>query len=211
MTTIRMFLTPGGFAAALTCLVLTACGQPGTTDSGMMPMPDAYMAMGDGGMPMPDAYVPDSDAGMPDGDAGTDGGGTCTADMMLNRVSPPCDPDNNPDFGPGTGPTGLEGHVGTSHDWQSPSGVFGTGLDTDPMGRIELGFHCAEAGSDPYQGFFYYSADGIWYANWVNRHVPGIQGNHARITFDADFRGATLEVFDGGSDTPRATYRLLAV
>ncbi|HVO28426.1 MAG TPA: hypothetical protein VMT81_00355, partial [Candidatus Paceibacterota bacterium] len=91
MTTIRMFLTPGGFAAALTCLVLTACGQPGSSDSGMMPMPDAYM--GDGGMPdMPDAYtMPDNDSGMPDVDAGmdADGGGSCTTGCTSQPDLPP--------------------------------------------------------------------------------------------------------------------------
>ena len=208
----RMFLTPGSFMAALTCLVLAACGGPTPADSGMMPDPDAYMADGDGGMPMDDAYVPpDHDSGMPDVDAGMDAGEmtTCTSDMMVNRVSPPCDPDTPEGVGPGTGPTGLEGHIGPGHSWNSP-GTFETGADwlSDPMGRIGISMPVIEAGAEPYIGWFYYGADGIWYANWRNRALPGTQGNHARITFSADHMTATLEVFDGGSDTPSMTVPL---
>jgi hypothetical protein len=210
----RMFLNPGSFAAALTCLVLAACGGPSPSDSGMMPDPDAYMAMDDGGMPMDDAYVPDHDSGMPDVDAGMDAGemGTCTSDMMVNRVSPPCDPDNNPDFGPGIGPTGLEGlvsgpgHVGPT--WNTATSSFEIYQSSDSMGRTWIAVPCGECSIVPDTNRFYFSADGVFYVNWVNRHVPGVQGNHARITFSADHMTATLEVFDGGSDTPSMTVTL---
>jgi len=205
-TTNRGFLNPGGLAAALTCLVLAACGQPGSMDSGMMPMPDAHMPTGDGGMDEPDAYVPpDHDAGMPDVDAGTDGGEmtTCTADMMVMRISPPCDPDNNPDFGPGTAPTGLEGHVGVGHSWSTATSAgFGISQGTDPMGRTWISVPCGECGIVPDTNRFYFSADGVFYVNWVNRALPGTEGNHARIVFASDHMSATLEVYDGGSDTP---------
>jgi hypothetical protein len=215
MTTNRSFLTPGGLAAALICLVLTACGQPGSMDSGMLPMPDAYM--GDGGPSMPDAYVPPNvDSGMPGDDAGTDAAAMmCTADMMLNRVSPPCDPDNNPDFGPGAGPTGLEGHVsGPGHvgpTWNTSTTMgFEIYLSTDAMGRIWISVPCGECGIVAGTNRFYFSADGVFYVNWVNRLVPGVQGNHARITFSADHTSAVLEVFDGGSDVPSMTVTLWA-
>lgn len=205
MNTIRSFLNPGGFSAALICLFVAACGPNGgnsPADGG-----DAGTPPGDGSMDMPDRYVPPGeDGGDPTPDAGTDSGMTaeCTAEMMATRVSPPCDPDTPEDLGPGTGPTGMESFVGAGHTWTSGSGDCADGMETDSMGRIGLLMGCLEANQSPYFGLFYYSTDGNWYANWRNRALPGDQGNHARIVFDADHLGGMMEIIPGGSDVPTA-------
>lgn len=67
MDTTNRILNRGGFAAALICLFVSACGPNGGIDSGMT---DAGTPPGDSGPDMPDAYVPpDEDGGMVD--AGT--------------------------------------------------------------------------------------------------------------------------------------------
>ena len=212
---IRILNAGGSFAAALLTFVLVACGGPVTpaTDSG--PTPDAIVA--DGGMDMPDANLPpdtdsgtvDVDAGTPEVDSGADGGTTsaCTSEMMVARVSPPCDPDNNPEFGPGTGLTGLEGHVGDAHPWAGPSGSCRSYQSTDSIGRIRLLMGCSE-GQAPWNGVFYYSADGNWYANWPNRGMVGTEGNHARVVINPDHTagyGGSMYIYPGGSDTPSST------
>lgn len=70
MDTTNRILNRGGFAAALICLFVSACGPNGGMDSGMT---DTGTPPGDSGPDMPDAYVPpDEDGGMPD--AGTPAG-----------------------------------------------------------------------------------------------------------------------------------------
>ncbi len=212
----RNLFLGGGLVAVLTCLFLmSACGGPG----GGGPQTDAGPMADDGGLPPPDAGMPPPDSGIPDTDAGMtpdggmpdpDGGMACTSEMLLDRVSPPCDPDTPEGVGQGSGPTGIEGHIGPGHEWNSPmsGGSFATGTATDAMGRVGISMACPESYNEPYNGLFYFATDGNWYANWRNRLVTGVQGNHARIVFAADHRTATLEVFDGGSDVPSATVPL---
>jgi len=200
MTTTNRFLMPGGLAAALTCLVLTACGQPGSTDSGMMPMPDAYMPTGDGGMP--DAYVPDSDAGMPDVDAGTDAAAMmCTADMMLNRVSPPCDPDIPETLAPSSDPTSCDATTGAGRVWHCGTNSAVAGRDTDAMGREGLFMPVdGDVSTSTYADTFYLASDGNWYANWKNRMVAGHQGDHVQFVPDPGCTTGTAHRYVGGSD-----------
>lgn len=202
-----------GLVAVLCFLSFSACGGPGSgnqTDAGPMPDDGGLPPPPDAGMPPPDSGIPDGDAGMtPDGGVpDPDGGMACTSDMLLMRVSPPCDPDTPEGVGQGSGPTGIEGHIGPGHTWNSPTGGFSTATATDSMGRIGINMRCDESDIAPYNGLFYFATDGNWYANWRNRLVTGVQGNHARIVFAADHRTATLEVFDGGSDVPSATVPL---
>jgi hypothetical protein len=56
MDTTNRILNRGGFAAALICLFVSACGPNGGGDSGMMT--DAGPPTGDSGPDRPDAYVP---------------------------------------------------------------------------------------------------------------------------------------------------------
>jgi hypothetical protein len=166
MTKIRSFLNPGGFAAALTCLVLTACGDHGGMDSGMMSMSDAY-STGDGGPMTPDAYMmPDHDAGMPDVDAGSDGGGTCTTGCTQRDLPPPMmyvDTAMIP---------GCMSTLNGSRTWGSdlPSHGCATGGIFRESGTNQwlLNFGCDGAGNPPYDGIFRLGSDGAWYANREN-------------------------------------------
>lgn len=67
MTKKNRCLFPGGFAAALTCLVmLTGCPGPmQPVDTGMPPDDDGGMPPDDGSVPPPDAYTPPDGGGMP--------------------------------------------------------------------------------------------------------------------------------------------------
>jgi len=199
MTTIRMFLTPGGFAAALTCLVLTACGQPGSMDSGMMPMPDAGPMMGDGGPDQPDAYVPpDHDSGMPDVDAGTDGGGGCTTGCTTQPDLPP--PMIYVD-------TAMIAGCMTSMDGAHPWATEGTTGCTAGVFRETgtsqwlLNFDCPGAIDEPYEGIYRLGSDGAWYAKWDQAATA----NHGVLHPDADCTHLSGEFYIMGEATPYRT------
>lgn len=196
MTNYDRILSPGGFAAALICLVmLTGCPGPMPgTDSGMPPDSDGGMPLDDGSIPPPDAHMP-PDGGMDVPDTGM---GDCTPDMMRDRVTPPCDPDTR--TGAGTGPTGLEGFVGSS--WFSSSGSCLTNMITDSMGRIMLELPCNENRNiDPYYGVYYYDLDGDWYANYQNRATQ--EWSHLRVDPGPI---AVVELFHAGETTPYLTF-----
>jgi len=67
---------------------------------------------------------------------------------------------------------------------------------------------CPETDIEPCHSNFHYSADGTLNCNWQNRDLPGSQGDWQRIVLDADHMSGTLEVYDGGSSTPRITLSL---
>ncbi len=198
----RMYLFPGGFAAAFLCLVmLTGCPGP-------MPMPDTGTPPDpDSGMPPDeDAGTDPPDTGTPPLDGGTDAGmvDECTPDMMSMRVTPPCDPDTR--TGAGTGPTGLEGFVGPGAGWMTSGGGCSTGQGPGPMDRILLEMACNENRDiNPYLGLYYYDRDGLWYANYQNRATQ----EWSRMSFDIHPtfgpQSATVELFHAGEETPYQT------
>jgi hypothetical protein len=128
--------------------------------------------------------------------------GICTDEMMRDRITPPCDPDTR--TGAGTGPTGLEGYVGSGMRWFSPRSGCDTGMGPDAMSRIELYMLCGEnTGIEPYRGIYYYDRDGLWYANYQNRATQ----EWSRMSFDLETGHdvATIELFHAGEDTPYQT------
>jgi hypothetical protein len=132
-------------------------------------------------------------------------GDECTPSMMEMRVTPPCDPDTR--TGAGSGPTGLEGYVGSGMSWFSPSAGCDTGMGPDAMSRIELYMHCGEnAGIDPYRGIYYYDRDGLWYANYQNRATQEWSRMSFEIHPEFGPQCATIELFHAGEDVPYQTF-----
>jgi hypothetical protein len=194
----RFLIIGGGHVAALTLLLLSACGPGGGHDDSGQPIPDAG-PMADGGVDMPDANVPPGDSGDMMPDLGTDGGvDECTAEMLLNRVTPPCDPDTRTGAAPG--PTGLEGLVGPGTRWFDGTSNCTTNTGVDAMGRVWLVMECGAYGTVPasFVATFYYDLDGLWYANWRNR----AQQMSARIGFDSGRSVATIELFHAEESAP---------
>ncbi|TSC62369.1 MAG: hypothetical protein G01um1014106_633 [Parcubacteria group bacterium Gr01-1014_106] len=202
----RHLILGGGHVAALTLLLLSACGPGGGHDDSGQPIPDAG-PMADADVDMPDANVPPGDGGedlgtMPD--LGVDSGMVCTDEMRLNRISPPCEPDLPPDIPievaraaadfPAACRTTLNG------DLWGPGGCSTYISDMSPMGLIEIGIGCGVLGYDG-NGVFHYGRSGVFYANWGNAAVPGAQGNHSRLTVTPDCANATEERFVGGNTT----------
>jgi hypothetical protein len=194
----RILVLGGGHVAALTLLLLSACGPGGGHDDSGQPIPDAG-PMADEGVDMPDANVPPGDSGDMMPDLGTDAGvDECTAEMLLNRVTPPCDPDTRTGAAPG--PTGMEGLVGPGMRWFDGTEDCTTNTGADAMGRVWLVMACSAYGTvdAPFVGTFYYDLDGKWYFNWKNRS----QQVSARMSFDTEHRVATIELFHAVESVP---------
>ena len=196
MTTNRGYLNPGGLAAALICLVLTACGGPDPMDSGA----DAHVTPpGDGGMDLPDAYVPpETDAGMPEDDSGVedeDTGGSCTTGCAPQRDLPPPMTYMETAMIPACMTT-LDG----SRTWAKDgvrgctAGVFRESGSNQWM----LNFNCDGAGDPPYGGIYRLGSDGSWYANRDRAATE----NSGELHPDVDCTHLTGEFYHPGGTTP---------
>lgn len=212
MTNYDRILSPGGFAAALICLVmLTGCPGPMPgTDSGMPPDSD-------GGMPPDDADVPPPDSGMPPDDGGT---GPDTS------VPPTCTEEDKHARRPGCGELYDLFPGMTYTDSAMPSACMAT-LESDtwsssnsPGGGCVFDLYREEGtnhlmvytscfGAEyPWDGRYRLAPDGRFMGNCGNRDdIAAPEGDCGVLTPDPDCRGLNGEFYDGGESVPTTTER----
>lgn len=179
----RHLILGGGHVAALTLLLLSACGPGGGHDDSGQPIPDAG-PMADSDVDMPDANVPPGDSGDMMPDLGVDGGTvpTCSPAEVASRT-PGCGAQYDLPAGESYHETAMNSAcmttLSTVNSWAMASM---TGCNTDVFrepgtNQWMLNFSCPGAGAAPYYGLYRLGPGGSWYGNCGNRALPGDPGN----------------------------------